>query len=222
MTGQQRPRQRLPKSSGRPSYPFPARPQQQSTTAIEDTIFAATEELLNEMPFSELTVADILERAGVSRTTFYRYFTSKELVVSAMLRVLHMDSVGLMRPWWGRGGRTPMEGMTEALTAAADYWARHRALMRACSESWHSGPEIGEPYVALLDNYVADIANQIDQERRIGAAPPGADSRMLALFLAWGCERMFYMAGFGVFGPELEMAIVDAVVAIWMSTIYKE
>ncbi len=52
---------------------------------VESGIFAATESLLQHTPLGDLAVADILREADVSRTTFYKYFTSKAMVVSAML-----------------------------------------------------------------------------------------------------------------------------------------
>lgn len=38
-------------------------------------------ELMNEIPFEEITVSDIVRRAGVGRASFYRHFDSKEAVV---------------------------------------------------------------------------------------------------------------------------------------------
>jgi AcrR family transcriptional regulator len=202
-------------------FPFSGKTQPRVRSAAEEGIFAATEELLDTRSFADLTVADILQRSEVSRTTFYRYFTSKEMVVAAILESVHSGSVDLMMPWSARGEHPPDEALREALGATAERWAQHRPLMRACSESWHAGPEIGEPYVAMLEKYVADISAQIDRERKTGAAPQGVDSHSLALYLAWGSERMFYLAGFGVFGPGLEQDAVETILAVWMGAIYK-
>src|SRR4051794_20816602 len=51
----------------------------------EATIFAATERLLATVPLHDVTVADIIREAGVSRATFYFYFSSKFAVVAALL-----------------------------------------------------------------------------------------------------------------------------------------
>ena len=51
----------------------------------EQAIFAATEELLEQVPLQDLSVAQIIERAGVSRATFYFYFSSKYAVVTGLL-----------------------------------------------------------------------------------------------------------------------------------------
>lgn len=51
----------------------------------EQAIFDATERLLARTTIHQLTVADILGEASVSRTTFYAYFASKTGVVTALL-----------------------------------------------------------------------------------------------------------------------------------------
>lgn len=40
-------------------------------------IFSAFDELLNELPFDKITVQMIIERGGVSKSTFYRHFKDK-------------------------------------------------------------------------------------------------------------------------------------------------
>jgi AcrR family transcriptional regulator len=49
-------------------------------------ILAATEQLLRERSFGELAVNDILDVAGVSRTSFYAHFPSRSAVLAACLR----------------------------------------------------------------------------------------------------------------------------------------
>lgn len=55
-------------------------------------ILAAMVELIGEKPWVEITVSDIVDRADVARSTFYKHFSSKEDVLLAsmqpMLRIL--------------------------------------------------------------------------------------------------------------------------------------
>ena len=51
-------------------------------------------ELMEEMPFKEITVSDIVRRAEVGRASFYRHFDSKEAVVRHHLAKLLKE--------WGR------------------------------------------------------------------------------------------------------------------------
>ena len=54
---------------------------QQRRAATEQAILDATEALLETRPYRELTVEDVMEAAGLSRTAFYRYFPDLETVV---------------------------------------------------------------------------------------------------------------------------------------------
>lgn len=209
-------------SDSQQGFPFAAK--EASTplaTAVQQEIFSATESLLQTKSLGDLTVADILTAADVSRTTFYRYFTSKHMVVSAMLTASQAELLDVMRPWSTRGDRPAEEALWEAMEAVAKVWGRHRPMLRAISESWHSEPEIGRQWVAVMDHFVNNISRQIDRERKAGMAPEGVDSRQLARHLAWGGERMLYLAGFGICGPEFEDEVVEPMVAIWVGAIYK-
>jgi AcrR family transcriptional regulator len=202
--------------------PFAAKAVSAEPSAIEQGIFTATEELLQETSLDDLAVAQILERADVSRTTFYRYFTSKHQVVSAMLGALQAELVDVMQPWFARGDREPEAALRDAMSAVASVWARHRPVLRACSEHWHADPEIGERWVMMMDRFAADISKQIDRERRKGNAPKGVSSSKLAMHLTWGSERLLYLAGFGMCGPRMEDDAVDAIVATWLGTVYHQ
>jgi AcrR family transcriptional regulator len=201
-------------------FPFAVKAKKDAPSEIERSIFEATEDLLQSISFDELTVAHILERAGISRTTFYRYFTSKHLVVSAMLDELQAELVDVMRVWVQRADRAPEKALSDAMTAVADLYTRHRPVLRAGSENWHSDPEIGERWVRMMDRMSADIAQQIEHERKRGSAPGGVDSRSLARCLIWGSERAFYLAGYGHLGAKLERDAVDVIVATWLGSIY--
>ncbi|HEX7823409.1 MAG TPA: TetR/AcrR family transcriptional regulator [Mycobacterium sp.] len=188
---------------------------------VELGIFSATEALLQRKSIRDLTVADILAEADVSRTTFYKYFTSKAMVVSAMLQSCQAELIDVMRPWSTRGERPVEEALREAMDSVAKVWARHRPVLRAGSESWHSEPEVGQQWVAMMDYFTEDISRQISRERKAGVAPAGEDSKQIARLLAWGGERLFYLAGFGLCGPGSESDVVDSLVAAWVGVIYK-
>lgn len=52
--------------------------QREKTQQTKRIISLALYELLLKKPFDEVTVSDICKKAGVSRMTFYRYYTTKE------------------------------------------------------------------------------------------------------------------------------------------------
>ena len=65
--------------SGPPAHSLRARNQQRA----RDEIVEAAYRLFAERGYAEVTVPEIVERAGVGRTTFFRYFGDKQEVVFA-------------------------------------------------------------------------------------------------------------------------------------------
>ena len=63
----------------------------QNKTAIINAVENTFVSMLKEMPFDSFSIRDLCERAGVGRSSFYRYYSSKEDVVMSFL--LHIWNV---------------------------------------------------------------------------------------------------------------------------------
>ena len=66
---------------------------------------AATEQLLLQRPLNQLSVADIITAAGVSRTSFYAYFASKTAVIAEGLRQVMDQVMVAVRPFHAQAAR---------------------------------------------------------------------------------------------------------------------
>src|SRR5205814_8491110 len=78
----------------------PARGGRHRNRACDETILAATLEILGEVGYEALTIAAVIERAGVSSATLYRRFTAKHDLVAAAIGSLlaepaHVDTGSL-------------------------------------------------------------------------------------------------------------------------------
>jgi AcrR family transcriptional regulator len=58
----------------------------ESNRITRECIESALVLLMKEMPFNEITITDIVKRAGVSRTAYYRNYSSKEDVLDSMVK----------------------------------------------------------------------------------------------------------------------------------------
>jgi AcrR family transcriptional regulator len=188
----------------------------------ELAIFAATERLLAEIPLQDLSVAQIIEGAGISRATFYFYFSSKYAVVAGLLARVMDEIYEVMQPFVRRRGNAVAEApLSESLEAAAAVWSVHRAPLRAVMEHWHAVPELKTLWLGVVDRFASGLAADIERERAAGLAPDGLDSRQLAAALIWGTERCFYVAGLGADADlPSEREIVKPLLALWLGTIY--
>jgi AcrR family transcriptional regulator len=63
----------------------------------EQTIVAALRDLLGVKPYTKITVQDLCDTAHLSRRTFYKHFTDKHAVVTAMIHADYIDPPLAMR-----------------------------------------------------------------------------------------------------------------------------
>jgi AcrR family transcriptional regulator len=188
----------------------------------ESAILAATEQLLRERPLNQLNVADIIDAAGISRTSFYAYFNSKTAVIAECLRGV-MDQVTVaVEPL-----HSPSRGddVEAAVRLSLQQWVEvckvHGALLRAVSEEWPHDEHLCELWFSMMETMSAGTAKVIRGARRSGQAPPGAESRALATCLMWGYERVLHIAlvgdATGLPGPD---AIVEPLTQMMVGGLY--
>ncbi len=156
-------------------------------------VLRATEALLETTPLAQLSVARILEAAGVGRTSFYEHFDSKEDVIVQLLRAVSAQVGAAIAPLYDRGERSPDEALRVGLESLVATWGRHAPLLVAAAEGWPRVPELRSMWFSLQAQATERLAAVIDRDRAAGIAPPGADSRALAASLVWTVERAMHV-----------------------------
>lgn len=191
-------------------------------SAAETAIFTATEKLLAEHSLQDLSVAQIIAEAGLSRATFYFYFGSKYSVAASLLARITDEIFEFVQPYVTRASEEdPQEAFGRSLRAAIEIWERHRPTLRATMQHWSTNEEIGRQWIAGIELFTDTIADQIERERRAGVAPDGPDARGLAAALLWGTQHCLYAAGLGVDGDlDGERGAYEPLMAMWMRSIY--
>ena len=187
-----------------------------------ESIFSATARLLARQSFTDVSVAQILTEAKVSRATFYFYFASKFSVLSGLLERAMNDIFETVQPFLARSPEDPPPvALRRSIRAVTQAWHRHRAVLQAANHHWHSEPELRSLWLAIAERFIAAGALEIERERAAGIITSQVPSRTLAATLFWGTERVLYIAGLGV-EPTLadEEAAVDALVTMWRGTLY--
>ena len=191
-------------------------------SSAESAILEATERLLDEIPVHELSVARIINAAGISRATFYFYFSSKFAVLAALVEQAIAEIYAVSRPTVGGAGGLPPElALSKRIRDSAQVWAAHFPVMRATAENWHVYPELRTLWLEMIGGLTDAIAAEIDAERAAGRAPDGPDSRALASTLTWTTERCLYVIGLSLpSGPNDPDAMLAALAQIWLTAIY--
>lgn len=190
--------------------------------AVRSAILEATEALLAERRFDELSVADILAAAGVARGSFYFYFTDKHDVLAELVRQAVARGHEAAQPWLGSETTDNRRAMIRhGIAQGARLWREQAPVLRAIVENWRSDPKLTALWLEQMNSYTAATAERLEFERASGQLRADApDPAALATALTWLGERLYYLAAVDVppFGDE--QALVDVLTHIWMTSLY--
>lgn len=206
-----------PSAPAQSAPPAPARSRSRAETAILD----ATEQLLRDRPLHQISVADIIDAAGVSRTSFYTYFASKTAVIADALRQVMDQVMVAVHPLHAHVDGDLESAIRISLQQWVEVGTTHGALLRTVSEEWPHDDELRALWFQTIETVTAGTARVIRAARAEGQAPAGADPRALAACLMWGYERVLHVAlvgeAQGLPGPE---AIVEPLTQMMVGGLY--
>lgn len=97
----------------------------QENQIVRECIATALLQLMREKPFEAITVTELARRAGVSRTTYYRNFTSKEDILRASVDQI-MDAFTKAAE-----ALPPQAGVREVVRCAFSCGQAHSGTMQA-------------------------------------------------------------------------------------------
>jgi len=164
-------------------------------------ILSATRELLLDRPFAALTVGDVMARAGLTRTVFYRHFDDLAQMAPELLPDADDPLVNQVR----RGA--PEELIEAMITGLVGLYADNGRLLRAIDAAAGADPDVA----AQLDRALVDPRRLM--ERLVAEAPhPPEDPREFALLLM-ATHRAYLLDKFGG-GDGSSRDRADAVAAL--------
>jgi AcrR family transcriptional regulator len=186
----------------------------------ERAILATAERLLEERPLHEVSIDDLARGAGISRSSFYFYFASKEAVLLTLLdRVVEEARVGQGEAL-ERFTEDPAHWLRRGITAIYETFRAHRSVTLAATDARATSAEVRDLWASVMERFVAETSAAIEAERARGAAPDGIPARDLATALNLMNERVL-LATFADQAPAVqEEAVVDTLVAVWLRAIY--
>ncbi|MCF6508291.1 TetR/AcrR family transcriptional regulator [Blastococcus sp. MG754426] len=186
----------------------------------ELAILATAERLLADRPLAAISVDDLARGAGISRPTFYFYFSSKDAVLLALLDRVVAEADTAMRQVFDTPATSARDGWARAIGAYYETFRAHRALTVAWAQARSTSDEVRELWSSVVERWVQRSAAAIDAERSRGAAPPGTAARDLAVALTSMNERVLY-ATFSGDGPAVaEQDVVEVLLGIWLAAVY--
>ncbi len=177
--------------------------------ATEAELLKATVSLLEEgTAYADISIEQIVRRAGFSRPTFYSYFDDKRDLVLKLGEAFQEDLSAAAEPWLNFAD-VPLRDTLAGVLAA---FTRHRASVGAVAEAATYDAEVGAFWQGFFDRF------RPGAERRVIAGNPDLpadDVAARAYALVYMTERAFIEH---VARPTVdETALVDQVTWLWQA-----
>ncbi|MGH2781621.1 MAG: TetR/AcrR family transcriptional regulator [Thermoleophilaceae bacterium] len=136
-----------------------------------ERMLAAVVEVVGEIGYSQMTVQDVITRAGVSRRTFYEHFSNKEDVfLAAYDHVVDLVLAEVSASY--ETGQTFVERVRLGLEAFVDYLAAQPALAHVCVvEVLAAGPKALARRSVAMQRFRAFVAPGFDESPPATRAP---------------------------------------------------
>ncbi|MFD0203253.1 MULTISPECIES: TetR/AcrR family transcriptional regulator [Saccharothrix] len=187
-----------------------------TSRAILDT----AERLLQTRSLDDIAVDELASGAGISRSTFYFHFASREAVLHALAGGVVDALYESASSWLRRGSEPPEDSIRRALGASLALWRKHGPVLRAAVRARDTDPLMREFWTGVARRFIDATASQIEIERRAGVAPPGPDARPLAAVLVSMNEQSFLARSRSRRSAARDRELVDTLTCVWLRSVY--
>jgi TetR/AcrR family transcriptional regulator, ethionamide resistance regulator len=149
-------------------------------------ILDATRQILQDKPFRDLTVDELMSATGLSRTAFYRYFPDREAVLLELLEEVWGDLAD------ARDAEAVGADFDDAASMArlTELLAANQAVLKAITDAAPGDEDLDRAYRAFMHSYwIDDLTARIVEAQRHGLGA-GLDPVLAGEALGWMVERM--------------------------------
>ncbi|MEU5696104.1 TetR/AcrR family transcriptional regulator [Actinosynnema sp. NPDC020468] len=174
--------------------------------------------LLRTRALEDIAVDELASGAGISRSTFYFHFASREAVLHALATSVLDELYEAASSWLRRGSEPPEDAIRRALGASLAVWRAHGPVLRAAARAVDDGMRAF--WAGVGKKFVDATAQQIALERAEGTAPDGPDPRSLAAVLVSMNEQAFLARTTARRSARKDRDLVDTLTWVWLNSVY--
>ncbi len=187
----------------------------QRRSEVERTLVATLEQLIADEPrFVELTLERLVSAAGISRTSFYKYFDGKVDVLSSWLGELVELLKRAPQTWSGIAAPTRAE-LAEGLRNIAAVYRPRLPLIAAVYQTTAADAELRAQLGSALKSIESALRRHIargQQEGWVNAAIGDAETARWLMYLTENGLRH-------IIGPASEPSVEELIEA-WVDTVW--
>lgn len=182
-------------------------------------ILAVVAELLETESFEQISIAEITRRADVTRPAFYFYFPTKGAAVASLMEGLIGKFLAAAATWYDHTGPDQETALRDGMQATVDLWRKHAVVMHGMVQAAAADREAGALWqrwiAAFTARAVPTIAADLRPSRSEARPEDVATFLVDATFAAMQRDvRSLVEDGAGT------SDVVDAIVLVWVRTLY--
>jgi len=181
-------------------------------------LLEATRALVEELPWSRVTIELIAERGGITRTAFYKHFADLRAVLLALLAETAAQLEAIPVEWEDAADESPEALLRHAVGVLVATFYEHGRLLQAFAEEAAHDDEVLRLYAELGGRLSAGVAQRIVRDVAAGASSL-ADPEEVATALVWMNER-YLRQRFGRHPLADPERAAEALSEVWIRTVY--
>jgi AcrR family transcriptional regulator len=166
-------------------------------------------------------IDDLAQGAGITRSSFYFYFDSREAALRALAARVADRVLESSHRWLRRDEEEPYDALRRAGAAYLELWRDEGPVLRAISAASATDPELSAFWNEARRQFVEAAAEQIRRDRDAGVALAGPPEAMdLAGVLSAMSERVCSAATATKLSAKGGERVIDALATVWHRSIY--
>lgn len=169
--------------------------------------------------FTEISVERMVSQAGLSRSTFYLYFSDKGDLLVAWFAEITVALESAAGDWWSLGPEATRDDLRTALERIAQTYRPHMTLMAALYDAAAYDVPVRALVEAMMKTNTAGLRKHIRAGQKAGFVDAGLPVDQTAGWLTWMAERGFHKLFPGATDAEFDR-LVDAYTGIVWNTLY--
>lgn len=187
----------------------------------ELAILATAERLLEERPLDDISVDDLAKGAGLSRPTFYFYFSSKDAVLLTLFEQVIVEADSALEAMVANPPADVNALWRTGIDVFVETFGAHRAVSLA-ADAARTNKDLRDLWSRFMQKWVGHTAAVIEAERARGAAPVTLPAQDLSAALNLLNEKVMLTSFSGARPSVPDEDLLDTLVHIWVTSIYNE